>query len=187
MKDFGRIRIRLGKKASLSLSINAIVVLILAITMLGLGLAFMKGLFKKTTGQLEEVSASIRDQIIEDIRRSGSKLTFDKEDIRVKRGESQDIYFGVKNVLDDPPEGIQFEISPLCDDSLVPADPASELKLTAFEKTRLITNGEIDVQKMIIKSEPEATLTTFSCLLNIINPNAPGNVYAKKSFFVTVE
>ncbi len=188
MKDFGRIRIRLGKKASLSLSINAIVVLILAITMLGLGLAFMKGLFKKTTGQLEEVSASIRDQIIEDIRRSGSKLTFDKEDIRVKRGESQDIYFGVKNVLDDPPDGIEFEISPLCDAALDPAaEPASELTLTAFEKTRLITNGEIDVQKMIIKSEPEAKLTTFSCLLNIINPNAPGNVYAKKSFFVTVE
>ncbi|MBI4150199.1 hypothetical protein HY488_02225, partial [Candidatus Woesearchaeota archaeon] len=70
MKDFGRIRIRLGKKASLSLSINAIVVLILAITMLGLGLAFMKGMFGGTISELGKFREEIRDQLIQELRRS---------------------------------------------------------------------------------------------------------------------
>ena len=42
------------KKGSLNLSVNAIVILILAITMLGLGLGFVKGMFGKVSGQLEE-------------------------------------------------------------------------------------------------------------------------------------
>jgi len=42
------------KRASLTLSVNAIVILILAITMLSLGLGFMKGMFSKTSVQIEE-------------------------------------------------------------------------------------------------------------------------------------
>jgi hypothetical protein len=42
------------KRASLSLSVNAIVILILAVAMLGLGLGFMKGMFSKTSIQVEQ-------------------------------------------------------------------------------------------------------------------------------------
>jgi hypothetical protein len=49
------------KKGALELSVNAIVILILAIVMLGLGVTFIRNMFGKTSGQIEEMISSEPD------------------------------------------------------------------------------------------------------------------------------
>ncbi len=166
-----------SKKGALELSINAIVVLILAITMLSLGLAFMKGLFKKTTGQLEQVGEDIKNQMIEQLRTSSAKLTLNQEDITMKKGEEKDVYFAIKNV-DESSEPFSMEVE--CPTHL---GDAELLKPVVFDKSRSLEKGEIDVQKMKISVQPTSKSTTHSCELSI----SRGGPYAKKSFFVTVE
>ncbi len=149
MYNLNKPLLRHSKKGALELSINAIVVLILAITMLSLGLAFMKGLFKKTTGQLEQVGEDIKNQMIEQLRTSSAKLTLNQEDITLKRGETREIYFGIKNVETTGESGNSYTISAECGTPLkgesLPADA-----LTTFPSSRDLKQGEIDVQKMII-------------------------------------
>jgi hypothetical protein len=180
-------RLTKRQKASLNLSINAIVILILAITMLGLGLSFMKGLFGKTTGQLEEVGESIKDQMIEQLRKSNAKLTFDREDISIKQGSAKDVYFGIKNVLPTV-DTETFEIQTACDkalDSAVTNIP-DHIDIQAFGETRALPQGGIDVQKMVVQAKPRATTTTYSCAMNILDPADSDRPYASKSFYVTV-
>ena len=169
----------LHKKGSLELSINAIVILIMAITMLGLGLGFMKGLFSKTTGQLEKVGEDIKNQMVEQLRSSSAKLTLNEEDITIKRGETKEIYFGIKNVEDDLGA---FNIVVDCPNNLA-NPPAPPLEPTTFDSSRSLKKGEVDVQKMIINAPASAIPTTHSCELELIR----GDSYAKKSFFVTVQ
>ena len=166
-----------SKKGALELSINAIVVLILAITMLSLGLAFMKGLFKKTTGQLEKVGEDIKNQMIEQLRASSAKLTLNQEDITIRRGEKQDIYFAVKNIL---PAEQDFSIATECPDKI--GSETLEAEIEVFLKTRKLKQNDLDVQKMIIGIPSTVTGTgTLSWALKV------GEGYADKSFFVTVE
>lgn len=198
MKDFGRIKIRLGKKASLSLSINAIVVLILAITMLGLGLAFMKGLFGKTTKQLAEVGSDIEAKVIEDIQRSGAKLTFLKKEVTLKRSENVKVYFGVKNQLNEPTL-FKFEVD--CYDAL--GVPKTDIdKAVSFESpedtVRLVPPGDVSVMALIVTANPNAQLTTYTCEIGASKGAKPtktakgvemliNDEYAREQFFVTVE
>lgn len=152
--------------------------------MLGLGLSFMRSMFGKTTGQLDDLNEGITDQLIEDIRKSGAKLTFDKEDIKIDRGESDELYFGVKNVL---PDSSDFGITAICDRALTSIDGnvTEKIELTVFDTTRQLEQGEVDVQKMLVEPSSTAELTTYSCQLTIgpeLNP-----VYAKKAFYITVE
>jgi len=169
-----------SKKGALELSINAIVVLILAITMLSLGLAFMKGLFKKTTGQLEQVGEDIKNQMIEQLRTSSAKLTLNQEDITLKKGETREIYFGIKNV-ETGGGAKSYDIEAGCEEPLS-GSALPDGALNTFSKSRELGEGEIDVQKMIINIPSSAERTTHSCNLKL-----EGGAYAKKSFFVTVE
>lgn len=172
-----------NKRGSLNLSINAIVVLILAITMLSLGLAFMKGLFKKTTGQLEQVGTDIKNQMIEQLRTSSDKLTLNQEDIEIARGEKIEIYYGIKNVEMD---NNAFTIGVSCTEALGDAVPLSVNAgdIEIFSESRSLEKGEIDVQKMIITIPSQADPTTHSCMLSLTRG---ADEYAKKSFFVTVK
>lgn len=176
MKKLSNMSMRLGKKASLQLSINAIVILILAITMLGLGLGFMKGLFSKTTGQLEQVGDDIKNQMIEQLRTSSAKLTLNQEDITLKRGASKDVYFAVKNVL---PNAKAFPIVIGCPTAL--GEGSGEVTIENFGTTREMANGEMDVQKFVLTAPSTAHRTTHSCQVTLDGD------YAKKSFFVTVQ
>jgi len=188
---------RFSKNASLNLSINAIVILILAITMLGLGLGFMKNLFSKTTGQLADVGEDIKNQMISELRRSNAKLTLDQEDITIKTGNTKDIYFGVKNVLTEDNE---FGITIDCKPALNQADTGFGQKekdmmanIKTFDTTRLLSNGEIDVQKMQINLPSTFDPTTWPCKITlgiggvIGTALTPDNTYTSKSFFITVE
>src|SRR3990167_8886674 len=141
----------IGRKADLSLSINAIVILILAITMLGLGLAFLRGTFKKTTEQFAEVSGTVKEQIVDEIKSKGEKLFVrGSPSIDIKRGETKDVYYGIKNVLDIEPSST-FTIATSCSNGI---GGGNAVKLVlSHETTKAIKPGEYAVMTLIIKSD----------------------------------
>ena len=60
----------MNKKGDLNLSIQAIVIVVIAFVVLGLGLGFVRGQFKSIQETSTGVQEQIRQQILEDLRRS---------------------------------------------------------------------------------------------------------------------
>ncbi len=84
------------KKASLNLSIQAIVIVVIAFVVLGLGLGFVKNTFKDITGTTKEVQSKIKEQILEDMRTSGKKLSITSQ-ILLERGSQVIENIGIVN------------------------------------------------------------------------------------------
>ena len=177
-----------NKKGDLSLSINAIVVLILAITMLGLGLAFLRGTFKKTTEQFAEVSGTVKEQIVDEIKSKGEKLFIRGEpEIDVKLGETKEIFFGVKNVLTGDST---FTITPGGTDATGctralggEGSPANLITLKTLPDTGLLKQGDFAVLPLRIIVGSTAKADTYSCSLKL---TAGNSTYAQKDFFIKV-
>jgi hypothetical protein len=82
------------KKGAFSLSVNAIVILILAIVMLGLGVTFIRNMFTKAAGQIEEmVSAEPEPQA----PYRSDPITVSREHIITTSGETEVIKVSVYN------------------------------------------------------------------------------------------
>ena len=172
---------RRSKKGSLSLSINAIVVLILAITMLGLGIGFIKNSFGGATSKLNDVSDQIEQSIIQELQESDQLLTFKSADIKLKKGEDVDRYFGVKNTGDAQ----AYAIEASCTSGLDSTAAGTDIEVEEFSTTGSLESGESYVGKVIITATSDAKLTTYQCKIDITD--ADGADYASQSFFVTVE
>ncbi|MBU0460806.1 MAG: hypothetical protein KJ597_04925 [Nanoarchaeota archaeon] len=86
----------MNKKASLNLSIQAIVIVVIAFVVLGLGLGFVKGTFKDITSTTKDVQSKIKEQILEDMRTSGKKLSASQE-VHLERGEETTENIGIVN------------------------------------------------------------------------------------------
>ena len=181
----------IGKKADLSLSINAIVVLILAITMLGLGLAFLRGTFSKTTAQFAEVSGTVKEQIVDEIKSKGEKLFVrGTPEIDAKRGETKEVYYGIKNVL-EATEPTVFTIAAACTESIgagcavkstaKPTDCASVTLATLT--SRSIASGDFAVLPLQVKVTPDAMADTYSCYMTL---TAGTSLYARSDFFIKI-
>lgn len=198
------------KKGSLNLSINAIVVLIMAITLLGLGLGFMKSMFSSTTSQFEEINADLKNTLIMDLRATGGRIVFNKEDIQSNKGDTMEVYFGLRNDLgtdetfeimgngrinnNDKPgkwEGSGSVIA--CYDAVASAAVNSgENKDTddiVFEtiERKYLEDGEIDVKKLIIKIRSKAKSSVYQCSMIIEDPSNRGSQYDRKDFLITVK
>lgn len=166
-----------NKKGDLSLSINAIVILILAITMLGLGLAFLRGTFKKTTEQFAEVSGTVKEQIVDEIKSKGEKLFIRGEpEIDVKIGETKETFFGIKNVLEIDQT---FAITTACDRAIGTGIPG-DITLSTFTDSD-VPKGGFSVLPLKIAVASQAKADTYSCHMDL-QPND----YAKKDFFIKV-
>jgi len=173
----------IGKKADLSLSINAIVILILAITMLGLGLGFMRGTFSKTTAQFAEVSETVKEQIVDDIKATNDKVAFNKLEITMKRGDKRDLFYGIRNVLDDSET---FGITAVCDRALSGGTP-SDIKLETFPDWE-VAQGEVEVLKLVVSADTEAKIDTYACRLDVTEGTGnDASNYDSKKFFVVVQ
>lgn len=159
---------KIGRKASLNLSINAIVVLILAITMLGLGLGFIRNMFGSTTKELGKISEDIRNQVIEEIATSSSRLIFLKYDVRIAKGTKEEMYYGIKNNIEgDPTLERTFIISTGCTQAIdLSADP-TDISLTTFADTTAM-GGEVKVNKLVVEPRPDSKSTTYKCYLSIM-------------------
>lgn len=166
-----------NKKGDLSLSINAIVVLILAITMLGLGLAFLRGTFKKTTEQFSEVSGTVKEQLIEEIKSKNEKLFIRGEpEIDMKVGETKEAFYGIKNVLDSDQT---FTIETACDRAIGGSDETL-IKLSTFPDAD-VKRGDFAVLPLKIVVTSNAQPDTYSCHMEL-QPDG----YARKDFFIKV-
>jgi hypothetical protein len=165
------------KKASLQISVEAIVILILAITMLGLGIAFIRNMFGKTTSQLGEIGDDIKNQRISDLKESNKRLEFPYNDIQVKRAGEKEIYFAVKNDLEN---GEIFDISMECTAIMGVDGDEGDIDFRIFDETPSMNKGDIEVMKSVIVVASEAVPSSYSCSIFI------GDEYASENFFVTV-
>lgn len=190
------------KKGDLNLSINAIVVLILAITMLGLGLGFMRNMFSKTTDQFSDVGQQMQEQIIEECQSSGERLFFQKTNINIKKGDAKDIFYCIRNDVDQPPQASTFFIvgppinnvvqppqtsglNVFCGTSLDGA-PTTDLNMKTLS-SKSVVGAENSVMKMVVSVKSTAVPTTHSCTLSVREDAVNGAEYAKKDFYITVE
>lgn len=197
---------RHNKKASLELGINAIVILILAITMLGLGLAFLKNMFGGVLSDLESIRSDLKQQVIDKVEAGTDRLVFLSTDIQVKGSSKQDVYYGIRNDLEDgiflinDPEGETLEVGTGafsgstgvvgCFDAL-DSEAASGMESNQYitfevNQRKSIKKGQIEVMKMIIKPLATAPKTTYSCAMQIYSEDNPDVPYARQDFFVTI-
>lgn len=87
---------RINKKGSLDISIQAIVIVVIAFVVLGLGLGFVKSTFKDITSTTSDVQAKIKEQILEDMRVSGKKVSVTSQ-ITLERGNQVIENIGIVN------------------------------------------------------------------------------------------
>lgn len=200
------------KKAAFNISIQAIVVLILAITILGLGLTFIRNMFGKTTGQLDEVSQQIEEQIIDDIKSSNDRVAFYKTQIELKKAQTKEMYFGIRNDLQD---ASTFDIDGdgtidastdvgawnsdgsviVCYDAIdetgkdgSTGNPLSDDNFITFDTfaTRNIEKDTIEVLTLKVTASSIAVKTTYACAMIIAEPDDPSKLYGRKDFYVKV-
>ncbi len=191
-----------NKTGSLSLSIEAIVIVVIAFVVLGLGLGFVKGTFKDLTSTSGDVQASIKEQILNDMRTSNKKLSVPGQVI-LERGEESVQGIGVMNtgtktmkyglkimpIKKLTPDGetvadvnvinseITFFYSDLIDQSLAPTD-ANVIKVTISVSSKASGNY---LYNAIVLSE----LTPNGCSSGQA-VEGQCRVYDTQSFFVKV-
>ena len=187
----------MSKRADLSLSINAIVVLILAITMLGLGLGFLRNTFSKTTAQFADVADDVKLQMVESIKNSDEKIALRQFEIELKRGETKEIYYGIRNVYSTDET---FTIIPGCTSVVGSADVTS-IKFSTFSELD-VKAGEIEISKLLITADSNAIQDSYACELEVRSTHesvtrdeetssttftfSSGYPYFTKKFFVKV-
>jgi hypothetical protein len=191
---------RFNKKASLELSIQAIVIVVIAFTVLGLGLGFVKSQIGGLQKTATEVQAKIKEQILEDMRVSGKKVSVTSQ-ILLERGNQvienvgivntglSEKTFGIKisfikkqnpdGTSDESPEAgseIIFFYSELIDKKLAPT-AGDVLPLTISAKSNAAGNYLYKVD-VLAESTPGACASgTFG---------AGCELYDTRSFFVRV-
>lgn len=169
------------KKGALQLSINAIVVLILAITMLGLGLGFMRNMFGSTTEQFTNIADEIQSQVIDKIESSGEKVTLLSKQVRIKKSEKKELFYGIKNVEDAG----EFDILIECDSRMDDPNwsPSSEEIRFEYFRSASLEEGEVIVHKMQVNTGSTAT-STYSCAIKV---TLDGVKYEERPFFVAID
>jgi len=191
----------MNKKASLQLSIQAIIIIVIAFVVLGLGLGFVKNTFKDISGTTKEVQSKIKEQVLEDLRTSGKKLSVSSQ-VQLDRGSEivdnvgivntglSTEYFGVsfefikkqnqdgspgqEGTANDPKE-IVFFYSSLIDKQLAPTQ-GDVIPVTISAKSSAAGNYlyKVDVWQCPFAEGPQA------------KPGANCKIYDTRSFFVRV-
>jgi len=91
------------------MSIQAIVIIVIALTVLGLGLGFVKGTFKDISETSKGVQAKIKEQILEDLRVSGKKVSITSQ-VNLERGKEALENIGIVNTgLTEKTFGVKIE------------------------------------------------------------------------------
>ncbi len=187
---------RINKKGSLDISIQAIVIVVIAFVVLGLGLGFVKSTFKDITGTTKEVQAKIKEQILEDMRVSGKKVSVTSQ-ITLERGSQVIENVGIVNTgLSEKVFGIKINYVKKQNPDGSP-DTREEAKdeITFFysdavDKRLSPTAG--DVLPLTISAKSGAAgnylykVDVYSCPAPVLEPGAECELYDTRSFFVRV-
>ncbi|MEK6969832.1 MAG: hypothetical protein AABW48_05380 [Nanoarchaeota archaeon] len=188
------------KKGSLSLSIEVIIIVVIAFVVLGLGLGFVKNTFKDIGSTTKEVQAKIKEQILEDLRTSGKKLSISSQ-IQLERGSEIIENVGIVNIeLGEKAFGVNIEYvkKQKPDGSTVAApegaDEISFFYSDAVDKKLSPTAG--DVIPLTISAKSSAA-GNYLYKVNVLAETVPGacaqgletpgcELYDTRSFFVRV-
>lgn len=191
-----------NRKASLNLSIQAIVIVVIAFVVLGLGLGFVKNTFKDIGGTTKEVQSKIKEQILEDLRTSGKKLSVTSQ-IQLERGNEIVENIGVVNTgLSERAFGIKVEfIKKQNPDGSPDTSEEAASEITFFysdlvDKRLAPTAG--DVFPLTISAKSSAA-GNYLYKVNVLAEDSPGacaagapvpdsgcELYDTRSFFVRV-
>ncbi len=180
-------RIFHNKKSSLELSIRTIVIVVLAMTLLGLGLGFIKNMFGDIGGLTEDVTAQVREKIIDDLISGDKKVSFPKTEIVIDKGKSEMLTVGLRNKNDytlfykmeftpvSDPDGNAFTIG-----RWFQFDEAKEYELSPADSD--VRNVRLSIPKGVTSG---SYFLTFQ-ILDTTNSNTNPDVYATKDFFIVV-
>ena len=183
-----------NKKSSLELSITTIVIVVLAMTLLGLGLGFIRGMFKNIGGISEDVSAQVREKILDDLITGDKKVSFPKTEITIDKGKSEILTVGIRNKENDPLD-YYINFNPKLDpDGNVLAGTA----IAKWFKYAPANSGEAElippadyIVKNIKLDIPRGTNSgTYFLQFEVINSGVdasdPNRIYASKDIFIVV-
>ena len=184
-----------NKKGSLNLSIQMIVIVVIAFVVLGLGLGFVRSQF----GSIEESSSQVQDAIKQDLmdqlRRSNIPLSFPAQTVTVDTGGSSVQSIGIKNVKDDTIQ-LKMEFQVKGTDTFESFEP---------DKTKTFTTKKnSDVEASILWDDTvqylpagetnviQATITAPNKIGNylykiVLINEGTGEEYAAKTFFIKTQ
>jgi len=195
---------RFNKKASLELSIQAIVIVVIAFTVLGLGLGFVKSQIGGLQKTATEVQSKIKEQILEDLRVSGKKVSVTSE-VNLERGKETLENIGIVNTgLTEKTFGIRigFVKKQNPDGSAGPVGAENNPEEIGFfysdavDKRLSPTAGDVIPMKISAKSSAGgnylykvdvlAESTPGSCASGTVGAGSGCELYDTRSFFVRV-
>ena len=187
---------RFDKKASLELSIQAIIIVVIAFVVLGLGLGFVKNTFKDIGSTTKEVQTKIKEQILEDMRVSGKKLSITSQ-VALERGNQIIENVGVVNTgLGERAFGIQISfIKKQQPDGTEDTSEAAGEEITFFYSNlvdKRLAPKAGDVIPLTITASSSAAgnylykVEVYSCPAVTIVPGPECELYDTLSFFVRV-
>jgi hypothetical protein len=177
-----------NKKASLELSIRTIVVVVLAMTLLGLGLSFIRGMFKDIESLSGDVSAQVREKILDDLITGDKKISFPKTEIWIDKGKSEIITVGIRNKRDTDLE-YYIEFRGISDPNGDPFDLDKWFQYAPkdMNDAATIPPADYDVRNIRL-TVPLSNVNqgSYFVTFNVIDVNDPDKPYATKDFFIVV-
>ncbi|HLD79334.1 MAG TPA: hypothetical protein VJA18_02140 [Candidatus Nanoarchaeia archaeon] len=187
---------RFNKKGSLELSIQAIVIVVIAFTVLGLGLGFVKSQLGGLQKTASEVQSKIKEQILEDMRVSGKKVSVTSQ-ITLERGSQVIENVGIVNTgLSEKVFGIKINFVKKQNPDGSPADSeASKEEIIFFysdEVGKRLSPTAGDVLPITISAKSGAAgnylykVDVYSCPAPTLEPGTECELYDTRSFFVRV-
>ena len=184
-----------NKKGSLNLSIQMIVIVVIAFVVLGLGLGFVRSQF----GSIEESSTQVQDAIKQDLmdqlRRSNITLSFPAQTVKVDAGGSSVQSIGIKNVKDNKIQlEVQFFVKATEEfEGFIPDDTKEfstkkndgiKASILWDDQIQYLPAGETNVIQATITAPDKQGNYLYKIVLMDVEKS---EVYAAKTFFINTQ
>lgn len=174
-----------NKKSSLELSIKTIVVVVLAMTLLGLGLGFIRSMFKDISGISTDVSAQVREKILDDLITGDKKVSFPKTEIVIDKGKSETLTVGLRNKNDDA-LFYKIQFNPISDPNgdVFSIESPRWFQFAEGVEYELAAAGS-DVRNIRLSMPTSVNAGSYFLTFDVIDAD-DNSVYATKDFFIVV-
>ena len=178
-----------NKKASLEISIQAIVIVVLAMTLLGLGLGFIRGMFKNITGTTEDVTAQVRQRILNDMLDNDKKISFPNTKLTIDKGDSTVLTVGIRNKKDTSLHyKMRFSEISGPENQPLPAGSLESWFQFAQNQVYTLSAAESDVRNIRLSIPTRVPSGSYFLTFDVLDDDLPppSNVYGQKDFFIVV-
>ncbi len=172
----------MNKKGSLNLSIQMIVIVVIAFVVLGLGLGFVRSTFKDVTDTSSGIQEQIKQQVLDDLRRSNNKLSFPTSEITIGKNEATVVAIGIKNV-NQGDLAYTVKITPLGGDAIFGGLDQTSIDDNFLYVTEPDTLSPTNTRVIPIRITSGTVAGTGQFKIQILNGDV---LYDSKTFFITV-